>query len=102
MCCCISGHTAEIIQLAASSWDGKYSFNQYVLPKGFISAKSSEITGLTINRVAGRRTLLHHGRVVESHPMKDTLLDFLQWLNDCRGMVDLYITKRPSSFSRFL
>lgn len=81
-----TGHKAEITQLAAVTWDGKFAFNQYVLPEGHISIKASEITGLTIGKVNGKRELLHNGKAVESHPIGEVLLNFMEWLEDCRGI----------------
>ena len=63
------------------------------MPLGHISTKVSEITGLTLGRLGGRRTLLHHGKAVESHPIREVLSDFLQWLEDCRGNVTNLIKK---------
>ena len=64
------------------------------MPLGDISYIASEITGLTIDTLGGRKTLRHHGQAVESHPIRDVLSDFLQWSLDWRGNVHHLIILR--------
>lgn len=65
---------AEILQIAAKS--GKEIFNIYVNPVGSISAKASEVHGLT----SSYGNLLYYGVIVPSIPMRAALAEFQNWL----------------------
>ena len=41
-------------------------FNQFLLPTESISAKVTEVTGLTVSRVGGQRHLVKHGKPLEA------------------------------------
>ena len=78
--------SCQIIQIAASVDDGhdveNLQFNQYLLPTESISAKATEVTGLTVSRVGGQRRLVKHGKPLEALDQGCGLSSFLNWLED--------------------
>ena len=86
VCCLFAGLEAEITQLGAISWDGKATFNRYVLPSnGYISFEARSVSGLEIKTDGNQQSLLYKGEEVDSVPVKEALLEFMDWIRKQRS-----------------
>ena len=86
-----SGSIAEITQICAISWDGKVTFDRYVLPaSGYISDQASHVSGLEIKTDGDQQSLLYKGDEVDAIPVKDALFEFMDWIRQQTGKLVLY------------
>ncbi|XP_053388617.1 uncharacterized protein LOC128551729 [Mercenaria mercenaria] len=78
------GHNAEILQIGASTINGK-SFDTYLLPTGLISSKASEVTGLTVKVENSVRLLCKDGKNLRALSSEEGLSRFIDWIKtiDC-------------------
>ena len=77
------GMYAEITQIAAVTYQSDQHFSKYVMPRGNISTKAADITGLTVERtMQGTRILVHNGR---REPIQSVLPEFIAWLKSMKG-----------------
>ncbi|XP_021454356.2 protein PML [Oncorhynchus mykiss] len=65
----------DIIQLSAIS--GERAFNVYAVPRCTMTDEASRITGFTVR---DHRTLLLHGRRVDTIPLREVLTSFISFL----------------------
>ncbi|XP_024233425.1 protein PML [Oncorhynchus tshawytscha] len=65
----------DIIQLSAIS--GERSFNVYAVPRCTMTDEASRVTGFTVR---DHRTLLLHGRRVDTIPLREVLTSFISFL----------------------
>ncbi|KAL0967926.1 hypothetical protein UPYG_G00259920 [Umbra pygmaea] len=69
----------DIIQLSAICGDKTY--NAYILPRCSMTNQASQVTGFT---VSNQRTLLLHGRPVDTIPLSEALTSFISFLRSFR------------------
>ena len=80
--------TAQFTQIAATLLsDNSQSFSVHMLTTERISPGACCATGLSITSVAGRRTLVAHGKIVDSLSQKDGLESFPRWLESSGGVL---------------
>ncbi|XP_065194251.1 uncharacterized protein LOC135825567 [Sycon ciliatum] len=78
------GDDAEIIQLAASV-PTVCKFSEYVLPEGSMSSGASDVTGVSVSTVGGKRVLVKAGEVLPTLSLPDAIERFIPWLQSIGG-----------------
>ena len=75
-----SGIHVELTQLSAVALKHTDSFNRYILPEGQISKIITNVTGISVRRKSGIRTLFHKDTQVPSVDSETAISDFIAFL----------------------
>ena len=99
VCSLFTGQEAEITQLGAISWDGKATFNRYVLPSnGYISYEARSVSGLEIKTDRNQQSLLYKGEEVDAVPVKEALLEFMDWIRKQTSKSQIFVAQKLQYF----
>ncbi|MEW8547077.1 MAG: 3'-5' exonuclease [Candidatus Thiodiazotropha sp.] len=92
------GETAEITQLSAY-FNSEDSFSYYVMPKGDISRRASDVTGLSIIADnSGTRRMYLNNQEVQTVDLATCLAEFNGWLRSVPGDIKLLIAHNGKIF----
>ena len=76
----LSYKTCEVIQIAASTVDEEHRFSCYILPESNIHEESSNVTGLCISAVEGKRELTKNGNVLRTQQPHLAFKEFTEFV----------------------
>jgi uncharacterized protein YprB with RNaseH-like and TPR domain len=77
------GRKSDIVQVSAVS--GGMKFNRFAIPRQEISLSASQVTGIRFSRMDNQ--MYSRGQKVESVPIHDCLLDFIDFLKSIKNPV---------------
>ena len=89
----LSHKTCEVFQIAASTVDEEHKFSCYILPESNINEEASNVTGLRITTVEGKRELTKNGivlRILQSYLAFKEFTEFVLrtgQLYDCSNVI---------------